>query len=427
MAMKDSININRIPDETARAIVDPAAYAEWDSLHRKLVALRRDHPFARGELDGYDPFWVAAKYEDIQTVARRNDVFLSGVRALEPSKVLKAIEAMGGPARSVVEMNEPEHRKHRLLTQAWFQPKNIRYLEDRFRTVARRHVDRLADSGGECDFATVAGVHYPLLVIMSILGIPDQDEEMILRIAQEVLAPDDPDFGRTRGRLMDPEERARTARAVREDASAYFRELSAARKHHPSDDLATVIANAVIDGEPITDVNALGYYLTIITAGHDTTSSSMAGAVWALAERPAELAKVKDDLGLIPNLVDEAVRWTTPVHQFTRTAACDFEVRGQHITKGDRVILLFPSGNRDEDIFEDPFVFKVDRATNKQIGFGYGAHMCLGMHLARMEMRIFFEEMLLRLTHLELAGEPRRTFTNFVGGPKSVPIRYRIN
>jgi cytochrome P450 len=182
----------------------------------------------------------------------------------------------------------------------------------------------------------------------------------------------------------------------------------------------------VIDGKPIEDREAMGYYITVAFAGHDTTSSSVSGALWALSEQPDQLKRVQSDLSLSPSLVEEAIRWTTPVHQFVRVAAQDHEVRGQKVRKGDRVILCFPSGNRDEEIFTDPFEFQVDRKPNRQIAFGYGAHMCLGMHLARMEMSIFFQELLPRLERVELAGKPRRTITNFVGGPKAVPIRFSM-
>jgi cytochrome P450 len=177
---------------------------------------------------------------------------------------------------------------------------------------------------------------------------------------------------------------------------------------------------------PIGDVDAMGYFVTVAFAGHDTTASSLAGALWALAERPAQLALVQRDPALVPSLVEEAVRWTTPIHQFVRRAARDAEVAGQHVARGDRVVLLFPSGNRDEDVFDAPFEFRANRQPNRHIGFGFGAHACLGVHLARIEMAIMLEELLPRIASLEVAGEPRRTVTNFVGGPKSLPLRFRL-
>jgi cytochrome P450 len=419
--------IDRIPDEIARALVDPQAYAEWDHLHQQLATLRREHPFARAEVDGYNPFWVASKYEDIQTVTRQGEIFLNGVTSIQPAHDLALIKSIGRHAisRSVAQMNKPDHMKHRLLTHAWFQPKNLRPLEERFRTLAKRYVDRLEDADGECDFVTVAGVDYPLQVIMSILGVPAEDAPMMLRLTQQLHGVDDPEFNAGNERQT-PEERAQTMRALSEDAWVYFQKLSDERRRVPRDDVATIIAHAIINGQPISDADALGYYTTIAVAGHDTTSSSMAGAIWALAERPGQLEQLKADPSLIPKLVDEAIRWTTPIQHMMRVVACDTQIRDQHLSQGDLVMLSFPSGNRDEEIFDDAFEFRIDRADNRHIGFGYGPHMCLGMHLAKMEMSIFFQELLPRLKSLQLAGKPKRMITNFLGGPKFLPIRYRM-
>ena len=418
----------RLPEDVARAIADPKSYAEWDNFHRMLVKVRRETPFARAEIDDYQPFWVASKYDDIQTVARQNTQFLSGLGGLQTTSALKfQIEAgTGTQFRSVVAMNEPDHMKYRTLTQAWFLPRNLKQLEARVRQLAKTYVDKLAALGGACDFVSEVAVHFPLMVIMAILGVPDEDEPMMLRLTQEFFGANDDDLSRAKASMTPLEAEAAQAEVIAE-FNAYFRHVSAERRRHPTDDLASVIANATIDGEPISDIDAMGYYVTIAFAGHDTTSSSVAGAIWALAERPDELARVRSDPSLIPGLVDEAVRWTTPIHQVVRRAVSDSEVRGQTVRAGDWVVLLFPSGNRDEDVFEDPFDFRSNRRPSKQIGFGYGAHVCLGQHLARMEMSIFFEELLPRLTHIELAGRPTRTATNFVGGPKFLPVKYRMS
>ena len=170
----------------------------------------------------------------------------------------------------------------------------------------------------------------------------------------------------------------------------------------------------------------MSYYIIVATAGHDTTSSSTAGAIWALAENRSEFAKVKADPSLIPGLVDEAIRWMTPVKHFMRSATADTELRGRAIAKGDWLMLCYPSGNRDEEVFDDPYAFRVDRKPNRHLAFGYGAHPCLGQHLAKMEMRILWEELLPRLQSLELAGEPKLTQASFVNVPKSVPIRFAL-
>jgi len=420
----DAAQTDCLPDDLARAVADPNAYADMDALHEKLRLIRRDHPFARSDLADYAHFWVASKFDDIQSIARQNDVFLSGLGALTTRQMAASMSASGQGFRSVVGMNAPDHVKYRLLTQAWLAPKNIRRLEDSMRALARRYVDRMAEAGGEIDFVRDVAVHYPLLVVMAILGVPAEDEPMMLRLTQEYFGNNDAELAR-RG-TMTPEQVQAGLRETLAEVMAYFRAITEDRRRQPAEDLASVIANARIDGELLPEIDSLGYYITIAFAGHDTTSSSTAGGMWALAERPEELAKVKADPSLIPNLVEESIRWTTPVQQFVRVAARDAEVRGQTVRKGEQVVLCFPSGNRDEDAFEDPFAFRVDRQTNKHVAFGYGPHQCLGMHLARMEMAIFFEELLPRLKSVELAGTPRRTITNFVGGPKSLPLRYEL-
>ena len=419
----------RLPDDVARTIVDPRSYAAWDELHETLKNVRREYPLARAEIDDYAPFWVAAKYNDIQEVARRNDVFLSGQSPNGmPSEAEEQIAVEVGIRRmfrSVVSMNEPEHTKYRQLTQAWFQPKNLRQLEDGMRILAKYYVDKLAARGGECDFCSDVARYYPLRVIMSVLGVPKEDEPFMLRLTQEFFGAKDEERNRAKV-SADPLVIVKAVQQVVDDANEYFRKISDDRRRKPANDLASVIANSQIDGRPIDDLEAMGYYITIAFAGHDTTSSSIAGGIWALCERPDQLKLVQSDLSLIPALVEEAIRWTTPIHQFVRVAAETCLLRGRRVTKGDRVILCFPSGNRDEEVFEDPFAFRVDRKPNRHIGFGYGPHICLGMFLARMEMSIFFQELLPRIEWMELTGEPKRMVSNFVGGPKFVPIRIKM-
>lgn len=421
---RDAARTARLPDDLAWAVADPNAYADMDAWHETLKLIRRDHPFARADLPDYAPFWVASKFEDIQAIARRNDVFLSGLGALTTRQMAATMSASGQGFRSVVGMNAPDHVKYRLLTQAWLAPKNIRKLEDSMRVLARRYVDRMAEADGEIDFVREVAAHYPLLVVMAILGVPPEDEPMMLRLTQEYFGNNDAEMAR-RGTLT-PEEIQAGLKETLAEVMTYFRAITEDRRRQPAEDLASVIANGRIDGELLPEIDSLGYYITIAFAGHDTTSSSAAGGMWALAERAEELAKVKADPSLIPNLVEESIRWTTPVQQFVRVAARDAELRDQTVSKGEQVVLCFPSGNRDEEAFEDPFDFRVDRQTNKHVAFGYGPHQCLGMHLARMEMAIFFEELLPRLKSVELAGTPRRTITNFVGGPKTLPLRYEL-
>jgi hypothetical protein len=207
---------------------------------------------------------------------------------------------------------------------------------------------------------------------------------------------------------------------------AYFNGVTTSRREHPTEDLASAIANARVDGEPLSDLETVSYYLIIATAGHDTTSATISGGLDALIDNPDQLGRLRDDLGLMPTATEEMIRWVTPVKHFMRTAASDTVVRGTPIVAGESVLLSYVSANRDEDIFDDPFRFDVGREPNKHVAFGFGVHFCMGAALARMEINSFFSELLPRLKSIERSGDPELTATTFVGGLKHLPVRYSL-
>jgi hypothetical protein len=322
-------------------------------------------------------------------------------------------------------MDEPEHMKYRLLTQAWFMPASIKKREADVRALAQEAVAQFAALPGACDFVNDVALHYPLRVVMNILGVPQEDYPRMLRLTQELFGAQDPDTQRFQ-EALDVDQYMQMLLAVVQDFSAYFETISADRRANPRDDLATLIANAQIDGAPMGQFEATGYYTIVATAGHDTTSSSTAGAMWALATVPGLLERVRGDLSLVPALIEEAIRWTTPVKTFMRSPSEDTELRGRKIAKGDWMMLCYASGNRDEEVFPESDSFNIDRTPNRQLAFGFGAHLCLGQHLARMEMRILFEELLPRLKSVSLDGEPRYTESWFVNGLKKLPIKFEL-
>jgi len=337
---------------------------------------------------------------------------------------------MGGSphlVRSLVQMDDPDHHAYRRLTQAWFMPQNLRRLEPRIREIARGFVDRMAALGGRCDFARDVAFLYPLHVVMEVLGVPEIDEPRMLKLTQELFGSADPDVNRTGQAVVDLDQGLAAIQATVVDFMTYFNAMTEDRRKHPRNDLASVIANGAIEGQPLGHLEAMSYYIIAATAGHDTTSNTTAGALWALAERPDEFRRLKADLSLIPGHVEESIRWVTPVKHFMRSATADAELAGKKIAKGDWLFLSYPSGNRDEAAFEAPFRYDITRSGAKHVAFGYGAHVCLGQHLARMEMRILWEELLPRLQSVELDGTPANTTANFVCGPKTVPIRYHMH
>jgi cytochrome P450 len=422
-----------IPNDLAVNLVDPLAHADMDRIHGTFTQLRAKYPLARAELEGCDPFWAVTKHADILEISRQNALFLNG--AMSTTFTTKAATAQvmkitGTPhlVKSLVQMDPPEHMKYRMLTQSWFLPQNLRKLEPRLRELAKIYVDRMAEKAGSCDFVNDVAVWYPLRVIMDILGVPESDEPRMLKLTQELFGAADPELGRVGGfgDLMSDDAVA-ALQGVVMDFFQYFNAITEDRRANPRDDVASVIANGKVDGQPLDPFNAMSYYVILAAAGHDTTSSSTAGGMWALIDHPDEFRKLKADPSLMAGFVDEAIRWTTPVRHFMRSATQDYEMRGQKIRAGDWLMLCYPSGNRDEDVFEDPFSFRVDRNPNKLLSFGYGAHVCIGQHLAKMEMKALFDELIPRLEWIEFDGTPKLSAANFVNGPKKMPVRYKIN
>lgn len=421
-----------IPSHVANAIVDPAAYAAGEPAHEALAWLRANAPLDVVKPDGYDSFWAVVRHADVLDVERRADIFLNGLRpgmAIDIPGEQRVRELTGGKGsllHSMLDMDSPQHMKYRRITQARFMPQNIKSMEGQIRAKARRAIDQMADFGNACDFAQDVAFLYPLHVIMDLLGVPAEDEPLMLRLTQEAFGNSDPEAARA-GAETSNQGDLDVLNAVIGEIMAYFGSLTADRRQTPRDDLATLIANGQVDGENLGAFEAGSYYFIIATAGHDTTSSSLSGSMWAAAAFPEILQQLRDDPAKIGAFVDEAIRWTTPVKHFMRTAKIDTEVGGRKITAGDWLMLSYASANRDEAVFPDADRFDLSRPMpNKHVSFGYGPHNCLGQHLARLELKIFWEELLPRLKSVALTASPTRTRSNCVCGPKSVPIAFEL-
>ncbi|MGW6499048.1 cytochrome P450 [Nonomuraea angiospora] len=414
--------MNMTIEQAGLMLADPLAYADELRLHQALTLLRREAPVHLVEAPEYTPFYAVTRHADIMQVERDNALWLSAPRPVLGKKVFeehaRQQAAQGIQLKTLVHMDDPDHRVVRAIGADWFRPKAMRAMESRIQELARRYVDRLADYGGECDFATQVAVHYPLYVILSLLGLPESDFPRMLKLTQELFGGADAETRRG--------DTAEDQFAVLLDFFAYFQQLTAARRAHPTEDLASAIANAQVDGKPLNDMETASYYVIIASAGHDTTSSTVAGGLHALIEHPDQLARLREDPGLLPLAVDEMIRWVTPVKEFMRTASADTTLNGVDIKAGESVLLSYPSANRDEEVFTDPFTFDAGRDPNRHLAFGFGVHYCLGAALARMELKALFAELLPRLDSVELAGRPEWTATTFVGGIKHLPIRYKL-
>jgi cytochrome P450 len=405
-------------------LVDPGPYAEQGPPHETWSRLRREAPVHRCDPSGYQPFWAITRHADICEISKRPDRFLNApgiVVVTDEQRHLRESDEGLGAMRTIIEMDPPEHRSFRKVASPWFTPRAVKRLARIVDESARSLVDELESTGeGECDFATGLAVAHPLRILSTVLGIPREEESYVLRLTNQLFGADDPDLQR------EGEDRVEAVRELGLEMYQFFSKIIEDRRANPRDDLASVLANGHVDGAAMGPMETFGYYLITFTAGHDTTKNALAGGIRALAENPGEFEKLKRDPGLVTRAVEEVVRWATPVNYMKRTAACDVELRGQKIREGEELVLFYASANRDEEVFEDPFAFRVDRDPNRHLGFGIGEHFCLGANLARMSQRALFRELAARLEWLELAGEPEQIRSSFVVGIKHLPIRYRI-
>ena len=405
-------------DESAKALANPLAYADEPKLHAALAHLRANAPVSRVEVPNYRPFWAITKHADIMDIERDNVLFTNWPRPVLTTAEGDELQAAAG-VRTLIHLDDPQHRLVRAIGADWFRPKAMRALKVRVDELAKNYVDKMMTVGPECDFVQEVAVNYPLYVIMSLLGIPESDFPRMLKLTQELFGSDDSEF--RRGSSSEDQLPALL------DMFQYFNAVTASRREHPTEDLASAIANARIDGDPLSDIDTVSYYLIVATAGHDTTSATISGGLHALIENPDQLQRLGENLDLMPLATEEMIRWVTPVKEFMRTAAEDTTLRGVPIAAGESVLLSYVSGNRDEDVFEDPFRFDVGRDPNKHLAFGYGVHFCLGAALARMEVNSFFTELLPRVKSIELTGAPEFVATTFVGGLKHLPVRYQLH
>ena len=410
--------------EDFKKIAYPETYADEKELHDIFTFMRKEDPVSWVEPDQFRPFWAITKHEDIIEIEKQNELFINDPRTtLMDIPTEDAIKEFTGGShllvRSLVHMDNPDHQLYRSLTQKWFAPPNLESLKKDIRNIAKEYVNKMVDYGNECDFAKDIAIFYPLRIIMSILGVPKEDEPRMLRLTQELFG------GRDEDMIRDESETSSESNTIT-DFFEYFNALTEDRRKNPTNDVSSVIANAKINNEQLGHLEAMSYYIIIATAGHDTTSSSTAGGILALIENPDQLSKLKNNPSLMTSAVEETIRWVTPVKNFFRTATQNYDLKDREIKKDDSILLCYPSGNRDEEIFDDPFKFKVDRSPNRHLAFGHGAHLCLGKYLAKIEMEIFYEELFKKIDNIQLNGEPEWVKASFVSGLKSLPIKYTL-
>lgn len=407
-------------DRAVAALISPKGHANERTLNRACAVLRRLSPVHRVDVPGVRPFWAVTRHADLLSVELRSQLFAAAPRTYLASEVAEAAlrQITGKPqvVRGLTEMDEPDHAAYRSVLQACFAPAALRKLEKSLSDLAEQTVDRIAANDGICDFAAEIAVPFTFRVIARLLGIPASDDALLLRATHGFVGAEDPH----RQMAKSPLEAIRLALVAMRD---YFEALAADRQSRPRDDMASLIANARVNGEPIPHYEMMSYFILMVTAGHDTTALAISGGMQALLASPGQLARLRAQPELLDPAIEEMLRWTSSVHHFMRTALQDTEVGGQSIRAGEALALFFNSANRDGAVFADADSFRIDRSPNPHIAFGRGPHFCMGHQLARMEMRALFSEILRRTARIELAGRVRRAHSTFITGVTSLPLR----
>jgi cytochrome P450 len=403
-------------DATTLDIATPEHFERNGYPHAEWTWLRRHAPVFWYDRPNVEPFWAITKHADIIELSKQPDLFLNAPRLAVFTRDLPPPPE--GTVRHLLNMDPPDHARYRRLSSSWFTPRAIRSMDDKVARVTREVLDAAAETDVG-DFVQSISARITIAVIAEMLGVPRADWDLLFRWTNEVIAPQDPEFAK--GQTAEE-----TGTRARMEVFAYFNELAERRRAEPTEDIVSVVANGRLNDAPLPPVELLSYYFLLVVAGNETTRTAMTGGLLAFLENPGEWEKLRRNPALLDSAVEEVVRWTTPVIQFVRTAAQDYELRGTRIRKGQAACLFYPSANRDEDVFPDPFLFRVDRDPNPHIAFGMGEHVCLGAHLARLELRHAFGQLRERLERCELAGPVERIRSSFVGGIKHVPMRWTI-
>ena len=397
-------------------IIDPAWYGEHGQPHEAWSRLRREAPVAYCEPPGMLPFWAITRHDDIIRISRDPEHYLNAPRlAVFPEE---QFDTANFPVRHLLNMDPPDHRHYRHLLSGHFTPRAI----DARRAAVERLVDEILDGvagRNEIDFVTDVAAVMPIAVIAEMLGLPEEDRPLFFRWTNETLGATDPEY---QSGASVQETAARALAAQME----YFARMVEMRRRTPTNDFMSILANAKLEGAWIPDFELFSYLILLVVAGNETTRNAASGGLLALIENPAELAKLRRNPDLVKPATEEIVRWVTPVNQFCRTPVDDVVLHGQRIRAGEQLCLFYASANRDESVFDEPFAFRVDRDPNWHIGFGVGEHVCLGAHLARLELQVLFRKLAERLEQLELAGAVERLQSSFISGIKHLPVRMAL-
>jgi cholest-4-en-3-one 26-monooxygenase len=399
-------------------LIDPALYERSGYPHAAWQRLRREAPVyfsAHTE----PPFWALVRRAEIAAVSREPQRFRSWPRfQLVPGP---QAEHDGLDTTTLISMDPPRHRPHRLIASPHFTPRALQPLYAGVEQIAGQLLDGMQARGGSaCDFVEAFAAPLPIAVIAHLLDVPHADWPALYDWTNRMIGANDPQYRDAHASAGD------TRRRAIAEIHGYFRSLLQARRRAPASDLVSLLAHAELGGCPLDDADVLAYCLILVVAGNETTRNAISGGLLALLEHPEQWKRLQAEPGLLDRAVEEVLRWTTPVVQMARTAAEDVELCGARIRAGDLVVMFYASANRDEAVFESPEVFDVGRAPNPHLAFGIGEHVCMGAHLARLELRAALHQLLRRIDHAELAGPVERLRSSMVGGIKRLPVRLAL-
>jgi len=393
-------------------LADPNTFASGVP-HEALAELRRATPVAWQEMEGQPGFWAVLRHADVVTVARDSERFSAerGGVVIEdlPPESLEMMRSM------LLAMDPPRHVTYRKPLADTFKAKVIAELEPQIRAICRDLMVEADAAGPEVEFVHQVTAGLPTRVMGQLMGLPEADWELLHTLAERQTAGQDPD-------INPPGAEADFSASI--DMAMYAIEFAGRRRQEPPrEDLTTLILDGDFAGEPMSDVDFGSFFVQLVTAGNDTTKTMLSSGLLALLQHPEQLAAVRADPSLTASAVEEILRWANPLHYFRRTVTTDTELGGVALREGDKVAMYYTSANRDEAVFHDAQRFDITRAPNPHLSFGIAEHFCLGVHLARLEGRVFFEELLASFGAIELAGDPVRLRSNLNNSYKRLPVR----
>ena len=402
-------------------LIHPTDYATRGYPHEEWRRLRREDPVHWFDQTVGRPFWAITKHADIVTISKRPEQFLNGPRLV----ISHEPEIPNFFPPTLIQLDPPKHGLYRQLISKRFTPRYLMRIHGDIERIGKQIVDEMlekcgGDRYGDCDFVTEVSAQLPIAVIAWLLGVPECDWKLLFDWTNRTIGAGDPEYqeeGKT------PQE---TAMAAMTELFQYFAKMIEDKRKNPADDLVTLFANLKVDGQPIPEIDVLTFCLIIVIAGNETTRNGTTGGMLSFIEHQEELRKLQRRPELMESAVEEVVRWTSPIIHFARTATEDFPLRDKVIKEGDALALFYPSANRDEEVFADGDVFRIDRDPNHHVGFGIGEHFCLGSHLARLELAVAYRHLLPRIEEIEVSGPIVRLASALVGGVKRLPIRYKL-